>query len=78
MGLHPQHASRSAGIDANLVPPRGFITAAMDFAMVSSPKRYGKLVADLCGRVPVIAQILNGGHRRDGGRRSGTVAWRPI
>ena len=45
--VQPERSGIEAGIDAGLVPPRGFIAAAMDLAVVSSAQRYGELVADL-------------------------------
>ena len=50
MALQPQRASRGGWIDTGLVPPRGFVTAAMHLAMMSSAKGHGELVADLAAQ----------------------------
>src|SRR6516165_12556693 len=47
MGLQPKHASRSGRIDTGLVPPNGFVAAAMNFAVMSSAKGNRKLIAYL-------------------------------
>jgi hypothetical protein len=47
MCLEPQRASGDGRIDTELIPPRSFIAAAMDFAVVSSTEQNGKLIADL-------------------------------
>jgi hypothetical protein len=38
MCFKPKDASHRARIDTGLIPPRGFIAAAMDFTMMSSAK----------------------------------------
>ena len=50
MCLQPKHASRRARIDTGLLPPRGFVAAAVDFTMVPSAKRNGELIADLTAK----------------------------
>ena len=47
MGLEPQHASRSCGINPALLPPRDFIATVMDLTMVSAAERNGELITDL-------------------------------
>ena len=47
MGLQPQRASGDGRIDTGLIPPGGFIAAAMDLAMMSPAERNRELIADL-------------------------------
>ena len=47
MRVQPQCAGRDNWINTGIPPPRGFITAAMDLAMVSSTQWNGVLIADL-------------------------------
>jgi hypothetical protein len=50
MGLKPQHSSHSRRINPELAPPRGFIAAAVDRAMVSATQRDRELIADLAAK----------------------------
>lgn len=50
MALQPQCASIHAWIDTDLRPPSSFITAVMDFAMMSAAQRDRELVADLAAK----------------------------
>jgi hypothetical protein len=50
MCLQPQGASRGGWIDTSLIPPRGFIDAAMHLAVMSAAQRNRKLVADLAAK----------------------------
>ena len=50
MPLQPENPSRGGRIDASLVPPHGFIAAAMHLAMMSPAQGYRKLVADLAAK----------------------------
>jgi hypothetical protein len=43
--LRPQCGSDGEGIDTGLVPPFGFVAAAVDLAMVNPAERHRKLVA---------------------------------
>jgi hypothetical protein len=47
MCFKPEDTRRRARIDTGLLPPDRFISAAMEFAMVASAKRYSELVANL-------------------------------
>ena len=47
MRLEPQGAGLQCRINCNLLPPCGFVAAAMYLAMVSSAQRDGELIADL-------------------------------
>jgi len=47
MGLEPQCARGDGRINTNPMPPGGFVTAMVDFAMMASTERDGELVADL-------------------------------
>jgi hypothetical protein len=47
MCLQPKSASSFGRIDMRLIPPGGFVTAAMHFAMMSATERDRELVADL-------------------------------
>jgi hypothetical protein len=47
MCLQPKHASSGGRINASLVPPDGFIPAAMDLTVMSPAQRNRELVADL-------------------------------
>src|SRR5215472_5250239 len=50
MCAQPQHTSGIGWINIYLFPPRGFIAAAMDFAMMAPTKRDSKLIADLAAK----------------------------
>src|SRR6516225_8288569 len=52
MCLQPKNASRRARIDTALLPPHGFVTAAMNFAVMSSAKRNRELIADFAAKRP--------------------------
>jgi hypothetical protein len=52
MCLQPEHTSRGVRVDTGSVPPRRFITTAMDLAMMASTQRNGKLVADFAAKRP--------------------------
>ena len=69
MCLKPEYARGGGLIDAGRVPPSGFITAAMDLAVVSPAERYRKFITDLAAECPAIVQSTNGGHPRGVGRR---------
>ncbi len=47
MGVQPQCAGREGRINPDASPPRGFIAATMDLAMVSTAQWNGVLVANL-------------------------------
>jgi len=47
VSFQPQSTGGNCWIDAGLPPPRGFITAAVDFAVVTTAQRDSKFVADL-------------------------------
>jgi len=47
MRVQPQCSSGDRWINTQFFPPPGFITAAMDFTMMTSAKRNGELIADL-------------------------------
>ena len=45
MSFKPQRAGSRKGIYSRLPPPRSFISAAMDLAMVHAAKRHSELIA---------------------------------
>ncbi len=47
MCLQPQRAGTDARVDTRLSPPGGFITAAMNFAVMPWAKGNGELIANL-------------------------------
>ena len=47
MSFQPELASAYGRVNASFVPPHGFITATMDFMMMTSAQRNGKFVTDL-------------------------------
>ena len=47
MCFKPKDAGRRARIDTGLIPPRGFIAAAMHLAMMAPTQWNGELIADL-------------------------------
>ena len=50
MCLQPKHASSGGRINAGLVPPRSFVTAAVHLPVMSPAQRNRKLVADLSAK----------------------------
>ena len=56
MCLEPQRAGRNGRIYPYLPPPRGFIAAAMDLAMVPSTQGDGELIADLASESPGLGE----------------------
>ncbi len=50
MRFEPQHAGGGGRIDASLLPPRRFVAAAMDLAMMAAAERHGELIADLAAK----------------------------
>src|SRR6516164_7638847 len=46
MAFQPKRASRGGSIDTGLVPPRGFVTAAMHLAMMTTAERDRELIAN--------------------------------
>ena len=46
MALQPKHASRGCSINTGLVPPRGFVAAAMHLAMMTTTERDRELIAN--------------------------------
>jgi hypothetical protein len=60
MGFKPQRASHCRWVNPGLPPPSGFITAAVDLAMVAAIQRDNKLVADLASESPALrkAQMM--------------------
>jgi hypothetical protein len=50
MRLQPKDASRGRRFNAGLLPPRGFIPAAMDLAMMTPTEGHSELVTDLAAQ----------------------------
>jgi hypothetical protein len=46
MFLQPKSSRRGGGIDADIIPPRGFVSATMHLAVMATAQWDGKLVAD--------------------------------
>jgi hypothetical protein len=59
--LRPQHRGSSQGINTGFLPPLGFITAAMELAVVTTAERDRELVAHLASERPVLgkAQVVS-------------------
>ena len=72
MCLQPKNASRRARIDTCLFPPHGFVTAAMNFAVMSSAKRNRELIADLTAKG---RKLCNTEMMRIGGTPAANEAW---
>jgi hypothetical protein len=64
MGLQPQRASRTDRINACVAPPRSFIAAAVNFAMVLAAKWHRELVADLAAKRTTLREAQVMGVRR--------------
>ena len=47
MGFGPKFVRYCQSVDAGVLPPLGFVTDTVDFAMMSAAERYGELVAYL-------------------------------
>jgi hypothetical protein len=45
MGLQPQSTGGNGRIDTGLLPPSGFVTAAMSLAVMAPAQRDGELIA---------------------------------
>ncbi len=56
MGVQPQYAGREGRINSDALPPRGFIAATMDLAMVSAAQWNGVLIADLSAECPALGK----------------------
>ena len=54
MGVQPQDASGNRRINSSLLPPRGFIAAAVNLAMMTAAHRNCELVADLPPECPAL------------------------
>ncbi len=52
MCFQPQRASANGRIDTGFFPPRSFVTAVMDFAVMPPAERDGELVADFAAKRP--------------------------
>jgi hypothetical protein len=50
MGFQPQRASDDGRIDTGLIPPRAFISAVMNFAVVTATERDGEFIANLAAK----------------------------
>src|SRR5262245_21839546 len=50
MCLQPKNVSRRTRIDTDLLPPRRFLTAAMNFAVMYAAKGNRELIADLTAK----------------------------
>src|SRR6516225_4985043 len=72
MCLQPMNASRRARIDTCFFPPHGFVTAAMNFAVMSSAKRNRELIADLTAKG---RKLCNTEMMRIGGTPAANQAW---
>ena len=47
MGRQPKGAGDIRRIDADIFPPRDFVTAMMDFAVMTPAQRHGEFIAHL-------------------------------
>ena len=50
MGFEPQHAGSCDGIKSEIAPPRRFIAAAVNLAVLSPTQRDDELIADLASK----------------------------
>jgi len=60
MRLKPQRARLNGRINSYFQPPHGFVTAAMDLAMMSPAQWHGVLIADLAAKRAALrkAQVM--------------------
>src|SRR5271169_6579890 len=60
MGLEPKRPGRDGRINPSITPPCGFITTAVDLAMVSSTQGDSKLIADFASERSVlrVSQVM--------------------
>jgi hypothetical protein len=72
MALQPKRASRGDSVDIGLVPPRGFITAAMHLAMMTTAERDRELIANLS---PQSRGLCKPEMMRIGGTPAANQAW---
>jgi hypothetical protein len=56
MGFEPERAGCGGRINVRALPPRGFVAAAMNFAMMAAAERHGKFVAHLAAKRPVLGK----------------------
>jgi hypothetical protein len=56
MRVQPQRAGTDGRINPGVPPPRGFIAAVMDLAMVASTQGDGKLITDLSTECPALGE----------------------
>jgi hypothetical protein len=56
MRLQPQASGSDGRINASIFPPCGFISTAMDLAMMASAQRHGELIADLAAEGAVLRE----------------------
>ena len=65
MRFNPERMCGERRINANFSPPRAFVTAAMEFAMVAATKRNGELIANLSTKGSALreAQVMSIGRR---------------
>ncbi len=64
MGFKPEHAGDCKWFYSCLLPPRSFITAAMDLTVVRATERHRELIADLatkCARLREAQMVWIGG-----------------
>ena len=54
MRLQPQASGSDGRINASIFPPCGFISTAMDLAMMASAQRHGELISDLTAERPAL------------------------
>ena len=52
MGFQPKGARSDSRINPGIFPPRGFIAAAMQLAVMAPAQRYGELITDLAAKRP--------------------------
>jgi len=56
MRFQPKRASRRHRVNSGCPPPRAFIAATMDLAMVPSTQGHGKLITDLAAESPGLGE----------------------
>jgi hypothetical protein len=56
MRFKPQRAGRNGRIYSYLLPPRGFVAAAMHLAMMPSTQRHSEFIADLSAECPALRE----------------------
>ncbi len=74
MGFKPERAGNGKRFYSCLLPPRSFITAAMDLTVMSATERHSELIADFASKCARLCEAQMVVDRRGGDHTTGTVA----